>query len=75
MYTHTPTRTYIQVSCLSSSPVLSNRDRFFYYFQILASDGEVALGFFELIQKFQWRKVKLIVENQHTITSVSRFCY
>ena len=66
---HTQTHTH-QISCVSSSSELSDRNRFRYYFQVLASEARLAYGFFELIKLFQWRQVGIIAQNENLFTVV-----
>ena len=59
-----------QISYASSSPFLTNRLQFKTYFQMLASEINLAYGYYGLIQQFQWKKVAIIVEQQHIFTVV-----
>ena len=54
-----------QISYVSSSPILTNRQLFKTYFQMLASEINLAYGYYGLIQQFRWKKVALIVEQQN----------
>ncbi|CAI8039799.1 Gamma-aminobutyric acid type B receptor subunit 1 [Geodia barretti] len=58
-----------QLSCVSSSPDLQNRERFRYYFQLVATDVLGAHGFFGIIQHFGWRKVRLVVQDENIFTA------
>ena len=61
----------IQFSCISSSAELADRQRFRYYFQVLATEGEIAGGFFAVIKHFRWRKVAFIERDENLFTVVS----
>ena len=54
----------IQVSCASSSINLSNRNRFRYYFQVLATEADLAIGFYSIILKFKWRRVAILLQEE-----------
>jgi hypothetical protein len=55
----------MQISCASSSDVLSDRTRFPYYFQLLPSEVNLARVFYSIIKEYGWRRVALIVQNEH----------
>ena len=61
----------IQFSCVSSSTELANRQRFRYYFQMLATEADLAIGFFGVIKQFEWRKVAFIEQDENLFTVVS----
>ena len=61
----------LQISCTSSSSELANRQRFRYYFQMLATEADLAIGFFGIIKQFEWRKVAFIEQNENLFTVVS----
>ena len=61
----------IQFSCASSSTELANRQRFRYYFQMLATEADLAIGFFGVIKQFGWRKVAFIEQDENLFTVVS----
>ena len=61
----------IQFSCASSSTELANRQRFRYYFQMLATEAELAIGFFGVIKHFGWRRVAFIEQDENLFTVVS----
>ena len=61
----------IQFSCASSSPELSDREKFRYYFQMLATEADLAIGFFGVIKQFRWRRVAIIEQNENLFTVVS----
>ena len=60
-----------QFSCASFSPELSDREKFRYYFQMLATESDLAIGFFGVIKQFRWRKVAIIEQNENLFTVVS----
>ena len=60
-----------QISCVSSSAELVDRQRFRYYFQMLATEADLAIGFFGVIKQFGWRKVAFIEQNENLFTVVS----
>ena len=60
-----------QISCVSSSSELSDRQRFRYYFQMLGTETDLAIGFFGIIKQFEWRKVAFIEQNENLFTVVS----
>ena len=62
---------YVQVSCISSSPELSNRKVFKYYFQLVPPDDNLALGFFAIIRRYGWRHVAIIEQDENVFTLVS----
>ena len=61
----------IQFSCASSSPELSNREKFRYYFQMSATETNLAVGFYGVIKHFEWKKVAFIEQNENLFTEVS----
>ena len=61
----------IQVSGVSSSPELSNREAFKYYFQLLPADDNLAVGFFAIIRRYGWRHVAIIEQDENVFTVVS----
>lgn len=65
----------LQVSCVSSSPALSNRDVFKYYFQLLPADDALALGFFAIIRRYEWRHVAIIQQDENIFETVSNGNY
>ena len=60
-----------QISCTSSSTELADRQQFRYYFQMLATEADLAGGFFGVIKQFGWRKVAFIEQNENLFTVVS----
>ena len=60
-----------QISCTSSSSELSDPQRFRYYFQMLATEADLAIGFFGVIKQFGWRKVAFIEQDENLFTMVS----
>ena len=72
MHSHSHTHLqYCKISCVSSSADLTDRDRFRYYFQVLAPDDGVAYGFFEIIRRFGWQRIGIIAQNERLFTAVS----
>ena len=61
----------MQISCTSSSDVLSDRVRFPYYFQLLPSEVNLAHVFYSIIKEYDWRRVALIMQNEHRYRAVS----
>ena len=59
-----------QISCVSSSTELANRVRFRYYFQLLPTEASIAPAYFGVIQRYGWRRVGLIVQNENLFTVV-----
>ena len=59
-----------QLSCASSSDELSDRVRFPYYFQLLPSEVNLARVFYSIIKEYGWRRVALIVQNEHRYRAV-----
>ena len=71
MYTHACTHTHtLQLSCVSSSAALENRDRFRYYYQLLNSEASITYAYFATIRQYQWSRVALIVQNENLFTEV-----
>ena len=61
----------IQFSCISSSPELSDREKFRYYFQMSATEANLAIGFYGVIKHFGWQKVAFLEQNENVFTEVS----
>ena len=61
----------IQFSCISSSAELADRQRFRYYFQMLATEADLAIGFLGIIKQFGWKKVAFIEQDENLFTVVS----
>ena len=61
----------MQVSCATSTPVLSNRERFPNYFQLLPSNLEFADTYFGVIREFNWRHVVILLQNENLFTLVT----
>ena len=62
---------FLQLSCVSSSTELADRHRFRSYFQMLATDENLALGFYAVIRQFNWGYVSIIQQNENLFTRVS----
>jgi gamma-aminobutyric acid type B receptor len=60
-----------QVSCISSSPDLYNRQRFRYYFQLLSNEVPTAYGFYSIIQYFGWKRVGIITQGENLFIATS----
>lgn len=60
---------------MSSSPSLRNRELLKYYFQMLPTDDSLALGFFAIIRKYQWRRVGIIQENAPLYSEVCTYMH
>ena len=71
MYNYTLMIFYVQVSGVSSSPELSNRERFKYYFQLSPPDDDLAVGFFAIVRRYRWRHVAIIEQEENIFTAVS----
>lgn len=61
----------MQLSCTSSSNELTDRSRFPRHFQFSTSGISLAYGFFGVIQKFKWRKVTIITQDENLFTVVT----
>ena len=61
----------LQVSCATSTPILSNRERFPNYFQLLPSNLELADTYFGVIREFNWRHVVILLQNENPFTLVT----
>ena len=61
-----------QVSCQSSSSELANRERFPTHFQVIASELNIAFGFYGTVRQFRWQRVSMIVLNENIFTLVSQ---
>ncbi len=55
---------------MSSSAELSDRQRFKKYFQLLVNDDIHALGFFAIVQKYGWRQVAILQQDENLFTVV-----
>ena len=60
----------VQISCVSSSDELGDGIRFPYYFQLLPSEVNLAHVFYSIIKEYGWRRVALIVQNEHRYKTV-----
>ena len=59
-----------QISCVTSTPALSDRERFPNYFQFLPSNTEFATLYFGIIKEFNWRHVGILVQDENLFTAV-----
>ena len=62
---------YVQLSCASTSPVLSDRSRFRRYFQLQPSMVDIANGYIGVFRLYGWRHVTLIVQEENLFTEVN----
>ena len=60
------------MSCISSSPELSDRIRFPKYFQLLSSTENIAFGFYGIIKEYRWRRIDIIVQDEQVFRVVSQ---
>lgn len=54
-----------QVSCASSSTELTNRTRFVHHFGTLATEANLASGFYSIIRYFNWRRVTILLQEEN----------
>ena len=73
LYTINSMLMYIQVSCATSTPVLSDRERFPNYFQFLPSFAEFAQTYLGIIREFSWSHVVILLQNENIYTMVYIF--
>lgn len=66
-----PSFSSLQISCVSASNELANRQRFRYYFQMLATADQLGPAMFGILKQFQWRKVAIIEQNENVFSLVS----
>ena len=66
---------FLQLSCVSSSPDLTDRNRFRNYFQLLNSEVTLAYAYFAMIKEYGWGHVSLIVQDENLFTEVRPRCY
>ena len=59
------------MSAVSTSPELSNREVFRFYFQLLPPDDDLAIGFFTIIRRYGWKRVAIIQQDENIFTLVS----
>ena len=62
----------IQISCLSASAALSDRDKFKYYFQLLNSYDTQAYASYGVIKEYGWKYVSMIVQDENLFTNVGK---
>ena len=70
----------MQISCVSSSILLSNRTRYRAYFQMLPSEADISAAIYGAIQAYGWGYIAIITQNENILTLVSsqpdcRVCY
>ena len=59
-----------QISCIATSPLLANREIYRRYFQLLPPEFETAVGFYEIIAHYGWKKVGVVLEDEDLFTKV-----
>ena len=64
------TLNFLQLSCASASPVLSDRRRFRKYFQLLPSMVDIAYAYVGVFEYYSWKKVTLIAQEENIFTEV-----
>ena len=75
VFSYTLDVAFSQMSCVSSSPLLSDRVRFPRYFQLLSSAKRIAFGYFNIIKEYRWRRVAIIVQDENVFRVVSYTVY
>ena len=55
---------FLQLSCASASSSLADRSRFRFYFQLLATEADLAFGFYSIIANFRWRRVAILLQEE-----------
>ena len=60
----------MQISCVTATPVLSDRKRFPKYFQFLPSMVDFAPAYFGIIKEFNWRHVVILLQDENLYTLV-----
>ena len=61
---------YVQVSCASSSTELTDRTRFLYHFGVLATEANLAFGFYSIIRHYDWRRVVILLQEENLFIAV-----
>ena len=59
-----------QISCIATSPLLANREIYRRYFQLLPPEFETAVGFYEIIAHYGWKKIGVVLEDEDLFTKV-----
>ena len=62
---------YPQISCVSSSILLSNRTRYRAYFQMLPSEADISAAIYGTIRAYGWGYLAIITQNENILTLVS----
>jgi len=62
---------FLQISCVSSSTALRNRQKYPFYFQLLSAEDMLAFAYYGVIREYGWRQLVLIVQNENLFTVVS----
>ena len=60
----------LQISCVTATPVLSDRERFPNYFQFLPSMVDFAPAYIGIIKEFNWRHVVVLLQDENLYTLV-----
>ena len=60
------------MSCVSSSPSLSDRVHYPRYFQLLSSAERIVFGYYAVIREFEWRRIAIIVQDEALFRAVSQ---
>ncbi|RDD36398.1 Gamma-aminobutyric acid type B receptor subunit 2, partial [Trichoplax sp. H2] len=61
----------LQISYISSSPALNNRETYPYFFRARASESKRILPSFEIFKRFNWTKIAIITETINLYTLVA----
>jgi gamma-aminobutyric acid type B receptor len=57
-----------QISCIATSPLLANRELYRRYFQLLPPEFESAVGFYQIVTYYGWKRVGVILEDEDLFT-------
>ncbi len=60
-----------QISPLSTSPQLSDNDRFPTFLRLVPSDQAVVTGVLSLMARYDWTRIAIIQQQEFIFTSVS----
>lgn len=63
---------HLQISCVTATPVLSDRERFPNYFQFLPSMVDFAPAYLGIIKEFNWRHVVILLQDENLYTLVNQ---
>ena len=64
-HTHNIQHMSMQVSCVSSSSELTNRTRYLYHFGVLATEANLAFGFYSIIHHYNWSRVVILLQEEN----------